>query len=365
MTNSMNKVKSIVLKNIYYMLSYAFQTLNQSTYDELAVEDFDEMYDLLAAILSKGIGLQLKQGLYREYRNRQEKLPVMRGKIHIRNTIKNQLSRERLLSCNYDELSVNNELNQILKTTVMILIQHNKVKAKYKNDLKKKMLFFSEVDVIDPLTINWSTIRFQRNNQTYSMLINICKLIIQGMLITTDKGEYKLASFIDEQSMHRLYEKFILEYYIKHFAKLKVNASQIPWSLDDDYRKMLPIMQSDIHLQKGNKVLIIDAKYYAKTTQKRFNTDTIHSNNLYQIFTYVKNKQYSFEEEPCVVSGMILYAKTDEKIQPNNDYLMHGNKISVRTLDLALPFEKIGQQLDNIVEEYFGIRRYQVDQVFL
>lgn len=47
------------------MLSYAFQILNQSTYDDLAVEEFDEMYSLFAAILSKGIGLQLKQGLYR------------------------------------------------------------------------------------------------------------------------------------------------------------------------------------------------------------------------------------------------------------------------------------------------------------
>ena len=49
------------------MLSYAFQTLNQETYDDVAVESFDEMYNLLAAILAKGIGVQLKQGLYREY----------------------------------------------------------------------------------------------------------------------------------------------------------------------------------------------------------------------------------------------------------------------------------------------------------
>ena len=48
------------------MLSYAFQTLNQENYEEVAVESFDEIYDLFAAILSKGIGLQIKQGLYWE-----------------------------------------------------------------------------------------------------------------------------------------------------------------------------------------------------------------------------------------------------------------------------------------------------------
>ena len=83
------------------------------------------------------------------------------------------------------------------------------------------------------------------------MLISICQLIIEGMLITTDAGEYRLASFVDEQRMCRLYEKFILEYYSKHFPKLSVSASQIPWYVDDGIRTMLPVMQSDIHLQKG------------------------------------------------------------------------------------------------------------------
>ena len=31
------------INNIYHMLSYAFQTLNQETYDDVAVESFDEL----------------------------------------------------------------------------------------------------------------------------------------------------------------------------------------------------------------------------------------------------------------------------------------------------------------------------------
>ena len=83
----MTRDKSILIKNIYYMLSYAFQTLNQENYEDVAVESFDEMYDLLAAILARGIGIQLKQGLYREYINRQEELPEKRGKINMPETI--------------------------------------------------------------------------------------------------------------------------------------------------------------------------------------------------------------------------------------------------------------------------------------
>ena len=234
----MIKDKSILINNIYHMLAYAFQTLNQENYEDVAVESFEEMYDLLAAILAKGIGVQLKQGLYREYINRQEELPVM------------------------------------------LLLRNARVKTEYKDDLKKKMLFFSNVDMLEPTSIKWSVIRFQRNNQTYRMLISICQLIIEGMLITTDAGDYKLATFVDEQRMCRLYEKFILEYYSKHFPELSVSVSQIPWSVDDGIRTMLPVMQSDIHLQKGNTVLIIDAKYYSHTTQTQYDKHTIHSNNM-------------------------------------------------------------------------------------
>lgn len=350
----MTKSQSIFIKNIYYMLSYAFTTLNQGGYEDVATEEFDNIHNLFAAILAKGIGRQLKQGLYREYQNRKDMVAVVRGKINMPGTIQNRLSRKRVLTCEYDELSENNLLNQILKTTVMLLLRHANVDQEYKNDLKKELLFFSNVDIIDPSTIRWSTIRFQRNSNTYCMLISLCQLILEGMLLTTDSGEHRLASFVDEQRMNRLYEKFILEYYAKECPQVTATASQIPWALDDGIGTMLPIMQSDITLKKGNEVLIIDAKYYTHTTQERYNIHTLHSGNLYQIFTYVKNKDVEFGDKPHRVSGMLLYAATNEIIQSGSSYQMSGNLISVKTLDLNRDFSEISAQLNCIVEEYFG-----------
>lgn len=350
----MIKDKSIFIKNIYYMLSYAFTTLNQGGYEVLATEEFENMHNLFAAILAKGIGRQLKQGLHREYLNHKEELAVVRGKIDMPGTIQNRLARKCVLACEYDELSEDNLLNQILKTTVMLLLRHTKVDQEYKNNLKKEMLFFSNINTIDPRAIQWSAIRFQRNNNTYRMLIGLCQLILEGMLLTTDSGEYKLATFVDEQRMNRLYEKFILEYYARECPQVTATASQIPWALDDGTGTMLPVMQSDIMLTKGSEVLIIDAKYYTHTTQTQHDVHTLHSGNLYQIFTYVKNKDVDFGTKPHKVSGMLLYAATDEVIQPDNVYRMSGNQISVKTLDLNRDFSQIAFQLNVIVEEHFG-----------
>lgn len=71
-------------------------------------------------------------------------------------------------------------------------------------------------------------------------------------------------------------------------------------------------------------------------------------------FTYVKNKESQLSSQPHEVSGMLLYAKTDEAVLPNSTYRMSGNKISVRTLNLDCSFETIAAQLDAIVFEHFG-----------
>ena len=63
----MIKDKSIFIKNIYYMLCYAFTPLSQDGYEYVEKDQFENIHELFAAILSKGISRQLKQCLYREY----------------------------------------------------------------------------------------------------------------------------------------------------------------------------------------------------------------------------------------------------------------------------------------------------------
>lgn len=58
----MRKDHGHLIRNIYYMLSYAFQTLEAKAYAEVAAEDFPDMQNLFAAILAKGISWQIKQG---------------------------------------------------------------------------------------------------------------------------------------------------------------------------------------------------------------------------------------------------------------------------------------------------------------
>lgn len=340
--------KGILIKNIYYMMSYAFVSLHKSNYVDIEVEEFENIHDMFAAIIGKSVAVQIKHGLYKEYIAKTEDLSVLRGNLN--GTIRNVIEHKQKLSCVYDELSENNLLNQIIKTTMIILVKQKNVKSEHKAILKKNLLFLANVDDIAPNSIRWDGIRYSRNNQSYRLIINLCYLVLSGLLITTESGNMRLAEFLDDQTMHRLYEKFLLEYYRYHHPEYRANPDMIPWNIDDGVRDFLPTMKTDITLKKGKKTLIIDAKYYEHTMQSFYDVNTIHSGNLYQIFAYVKNMDMNNSGN---VAGILLYAKTQEQITPNVRYSIGGNTIWVKTLDLNLPFEQITEQLEQIVEKFF------------
>lgn len=266
-------------------------------------------------------------------------------------TISLRTRNSNLVGCEYDELSENNIYNRIIITTVNILLRHADVKKTKKASLRKLMLFFSNVQPIALKDIHWNLLCFDRNNRSYRMLLYICYFILDGLLMTTEEGQYKMREFSDEH-MNRLFEKFVLEYYKKRHPKLNASASRVDWNIDkeESTESILPIMQTDIMLTGNGRTLIIDTKYYSKSMQSQYDKRTIHSNNLYQIHTYVTEQD---KEHSGKVDGMLLYAKTEESIVPNGQMkLKAGNTIYFRTLDLNQKFSEIEKALDSFLLEY-------------
>lgn len=249
----------IPIRNVYYMLAYAFQVLNEQGYKDVATEEFENVAELCAAILIKGISIQLKRGLNREYIEQKEKLSTLRGRVDISESLKTMSLMKGQLVCSYDEFSVNSYMNRIIRTTMDVLLRSDIAKQR-KKDLRKLLVYYGEVEPLDVHMINWN-LRYNRNNQTYRMLIAVCYLVLKSLLQTQSDGTTRLMDFLDEQRMCRLYEKFILEYYRKEHPEVTASAAQIPWQLDDGFGDMLPVLQTDIMLTKAEKVLIIDAKY--------------------------------------------------------------------------------------------------------
>ena len=290
---SMNEHSTILIRNIFHMLCYAFRILRQKNYEKIATEDFMHVEDMLAAILSRGIAQQLKQGLYRTYIEHNEQSKTLRGKLNPYPTRKMQVMRQQSFDCTFDDLSVDNELNQILKATAIALIRCPEVDLKRKQELRQEMLFFSSIADIDVSHMQWGRLLFHRNNRSYEMLMNICQMVWASLLPSMEQGSKKFSLF-DEESMPHLYEKFILEYYRQHFPSLHASDKAVQWDIPDDTDpgmiRLLPGMHTDITLRNNGKTLIIDAKYYQNSLSSNMGKQMLRNAHLYQIYTYVKNE---------------------------------------------------------------------------
>lgn len=336
----------IRIKNIYYMLSYAFQTLRQTGIEDVASEKFDHVHDLFAAILIRGVGAQVKRGLHRDYVLSEEALPRLRGRISVAETIKQQTQSQGRLVCSYEESSPDSPHDQVLKSVMLLLLCHGSVKPENKRALRRLLLYFADVTETAPVDIRWDALKYHRNNASYRMLLGICRLVVKGLLLTTESGTQRLATWLQDEEMHRLYEKFVLSYYVRHHPEFSPKASFIDWDIADGERnKFLPVMKTDITMHSGDRRLIIDTKYYTHTMQSNplYGGSTFISHNLYQIYTYVKNSDRGATGN---VAGVLLYAKTDEAIFPDEDMVIGGNRISVKALDLSLDWHAITDQLE-------------------
>ena len=130
----------IPVQNIYYMLSYAFQALQAQNYKDLATEKFHNTAELCAAILDKGISVQLKRGLGRDYLSKSESLSTLQGRLNISESIKTQTLLKKQMICIYDEFSTNTQFNQIIKSTMLMLLKANITNTR-KKSLRNLLLF--------------------------------------------------------------------------------------------------------------------------------------------------------------------------------------------------------------------------------
>ena len=335
----------VVIRNIYYMMAYAFRTIDIEEYRRLGTEDFDRIEDLLAAILALGIGIQRRRGFERDYEEVQDNLHTVHGRIAMRETMRLRMDTPATVSCIYDEYSENTYKNQILKAAAKSLVDSPEVDLERRRELRERLLDLRDVDNIDPSRIEWSRLQYHRNNGDYQLLMNVCYMVVRKLLLTQDDGESRLASFVDSQGLHALYEKFVLEYFRKEHPELNASNKEIDRKVSDDAPAFLPHLYSDIALEHGNKVLIVDTKCYGTILQINYDREIFSPAHINQLTSYVVHEAYGSSLD---VQGMLLYALTDNAAALNESWDEVGHRFHVRTLDLGQDFSGIAAQLDDV-----------------
>lgn len=339
----------IPIENIYYLLCYAWNKLDEKDKVNISVDDKTELLDLFAKILINASKTLLKRGIDKNYNEYTEEISGIKGKVRIAETLKRNILFKQKTICDFDDFSANIISNRILVTTIYRLTRTKGVDKDLKNELVFLLKMFNEISQIEITNSLFKQIKINRNNHFYGFIMNVCKIIFENTLPSEEHGRYKFTDFTrDEHKMNQLFEAFVRNFYkIEQKKYTTVKREIIQWNFEESENDSnLPQMETDITLENETDKIIIDTKYYAETMMDRFGSEKIKSSNLYQLFSYLLNQEDDTQKTQKS-TGILLYptVKNDYDLK----YRYKNHSIQIRTINLNQNWMGISKKLIDII----------------
>jgi len=342
----------IPIQNVYYLLCYAWDRMDEGEVVDLGEVEGLTLADLFAKVLAEGVGRLLRRGLGRDYLEVSDDIAGIRGKLDVSATLKRGLMARAKTHCHYDELDYDVLHNQIIKATLRNLLWLADLDRGLRGKVER---LYRKLDAVSDIPLSrqqFRSVRIHRNNGFYLFLISICHLIHENLLVDEESGAAKFRDFRrDRVLMSALFEDFARNFYRREQAVFKVSAPHIPWcdvEASDHDMAYLPVMRSDVVLQAPDRCIVLDMKYYGEALKGHHGGHRkIDSGNLYQILTYVQNRAADAGER-VPHEGMLLYPVVADQFHFR--YRLLGRTIRVCSIDLDQPWQGIHRDMLRLLE---------------
>jgi len=320
------------------------ENLNISDGDISGHNKSDTILEILIGLFARKLLAQVRRGLSRNYQGHSDDLPKLRGKLNIIRQFSKFASSPQIIACNFDEFTANNPLNRLLLCVVVNL------RAKSNNYENQRLLreieaHFEDVELVTPRDALIPIIKIDRNLQKWEMLEKLARFLLKNIFQTTHSGEQDGFSLLFD--MNLLFEKYIAAIARKTFTPIGwVVSAQCPQEFLANCKendKEIFLMKPDLHLQKGDKIIVIDTKW------KTFETETElqpSQADAYQMFAY--SSQYSASETILLYPhSKCLGAAGIKNIWVFNN---SNRNLKAATIDLS-DLQSVAKNLCGIVED--------------
>jgi len=343
----------IPIENIYYLLCYAWNKLDEKNKVNVSIDDKTELLDLFAKVLINATRVLLKRGIDKNYVSQTSEFVGIKGKLEISETIKGNLLLRQRTICTYDDFSPNTIINRILVSTIYRLLNTKGLDKQLKHELVSLLRMLAGIQPLDLTSSIFKQVRLHRNNRFYGFIMDVCKIIYENTLPSEEPGKFVFSDFLrDERKMNQLFEDFVRNFYrIEQKKYGKVKREIIRWNFESSTGKSeeyLPVMETDISLENDLEKIIIDTKYYSQTMSTSYEKEKIISANLYQLFSYLLNQEKSDDPKTKHTTGILLYPTIETDY--NLEFKYDAHKILIRTVNLNTNWKNISARLKEIIQ---------------
>ena len=345
----------IPLRNVYYLLCYAWGRMDESDLvDATALDRFEQVHDLLGKVLSEGTFRLVRRGIDRGYREVTREVAGVRGKLRVSAMATTAVRARSRTICTFEEFSPDVIHNRIIRSTLDALLRTGDLHPEVRNDVA---LAYQKLQGVQTLRVTrqlFRRVQLDRNQRDYRFLLQVCQLIHDSLLIDERSGDVKFRDFRkDENEMWRLFEGFVLEFYRVEQDHYRVlGQRKVPWhglegrtATDEGF---IPGMYADVVLESPARRIILDTKFYQEPLSKWHGAEKLRSGNLYQLLSYLENRQGSHPAGPYH-EGVLLYAAVERSFHV--DVTLRGFRIQARTVDLSRTWQEISRELLEVVGE--------------
>jgi 5-methylcytosine-specific restriction enzyme subunit McrC len=240
-----------------------------------------ETLDFLAGQLARGLAERVAAGLHRAYRERREQGTVLHGRLDLSAQLRESPARKDQLHGLLDDFSMDIPCNHVLRATAEALLASPLPGADVRAKLRRSLAGFDGVSSV-PLTPQlWEGVEVPRLPAEYRSLLNLCRLLTDGLAPGEAAGPTPAPSFLLD--LESVFERHITRGIADAFARSRRHTVAVQMShtinrpvADQPGLTMRPDLTID---RDGRPVLVVDAKW------KRLGR-TPGTSDLYQVLAY-------------------------------------------------------------------------------
>lgn len=353
-------IGKIPVRNIWLLFLYASDLASFHGRFDADVEKSSDIATLIARLLVYSVEHRLRRNLSKGYRQKDEILRRVRGKIDVLKTYSRSLLEIGEIACKYEDQTIDTPRNRyVLSALEAIATKIKDGEVIHRCKSLANMMSSMGVGRLRPSRGELATDQISRNEIEDRFMVTLAHFVFDLVLPTEDDGEYSLVKVSKEEKLVRT----LFERAIRNFYKIELDTTEYDvapgnkrwdWMTDKPTEKiltMLPTMQTDIVIENrsNNKRLVIDTKFTSIFAATRFREEILKSGYIYQMYAYLRSQEKPNDVVAKNAEGMLLHPCIGEPVDESAYF--NGHLIRFTTVDLAGSTEGVMKRLRSLVKD--------------